>query len=368
MIPPKSVIPLSGTSYVPALRWREAESQALLDLPPSLKDRIVPLITIPEIEFDFSLWRPRRSIRDHVRPFPSRYSQRWRHRPAWVGVNKNIVQGHMADGRDVFTYVFDELRMRMANAVPAIPLDVDANTLRSVSSIVNFDKLGVAILIRIEELMHPKLLARIQFIISSLGIRSDDIDLIADIGAPNFSPYEEFAKGLIANLSRLGNLQTYRNLVMIGTALPESFGKLKRGISVIPRHDWLFYQTLKSGLPAGTRRPIFGDYTIVHPRFSAVDMRMIKSAARIIYTTPDSWVMIKGKAFRDDPGQMHNHCAQLVHSGVFRGPHYSVGDTYISDCAVGKASPSNPTRWKGIGINHHITHVLDDLATYGGVP
>lgn len=368
MIRPKSVMPLSGGTYVPALRWREAESRALLDLPPSLKDRIVPLITIPEIEFDFSSRCPRKSIRDHVKPFPLRYSQRWGHRPAWVGVNKNIVQGHMADGRDVFTYVFDELRMRMANASPAIPLDADANTLRSVSSIVSLDKLGVAILIRIEDLMHANLDSRVQFIISSLNIRSIDVDFVVDVGAPNFTPYEAFSKGLVASVSRLHNLTSYRNFVVIGTAIPESVGKFRRGISVIPRHDWLFYQTLMSGLPTGVRCPTFGDYTIVHPRFTAVDLRMIKSAAKIIYTTHDSWAIIKGKAFRDDPAQMHNHCDQLVHNGIFRGPHYSMGDTYISECAARQASPSNQTRWKGVGINHHITHVLDDLATYGGVP
>ena len=46
-------MPLGSGAYVPSLRWRQAEYQALLRLDESIEDRIVPLITIPPIEFDF---------------------------------------------------------------------------------------------------------------------------------------------------------------------------------------------------------------------------------------------------------------------------------------------------------------------------
>ena len=49
----QTLMPLGSEAYVPSLRWRQAEYQALLRLDESIKDRIVPLITIPPIEFDF---------------------------------------------------------------------------------------------------------------------------------------------------------------------------------------------------------------------------------------------------------------------------------------------------------------------------
>ena len=68
---------LTSDMYVPAIRWRQGEYQALLRLAPAAKDRIVPFITIPEIEFDFEEWRPKKSVHEHVHPFASRYKGKW---------------------------------------------------------------------------------------------------------------------------------------------------------------------------------------------------------------------------------------------------------------------------------------------------
>lgn len=85
-------------------------------------------------------------------------------------------------------------------------------------------------------------------------------------------------------------------------------------------------------------------------------------------TTPRNWAVRKGGAFRDNPAQMHDHCADLVNRPIFKGAGYSSGDDYIAKCAVRKEGPSNQTRWKDVAINHHITHVLDDLSTIGAAP
>ncbi len=359
---------LTSDTYVPALRWRQGEYQALLRLTDPVKDRIVPSITIPAIEFDFEEWRPKKSAQEHVHPFAARYKSKWGKRSAWVGVHKSIVQKPMNDGRDIFTYVFEELRAFDANAVPAIPLNVDGNTVRAVAAIVKRDGLGVAISVRLEDLMKPNPDAQVRAVASSLGVKLPNTDLIVDLGAPNFEPYGAFSNAMIVTLLKLSALPAYRNLVLIGTAMPETFRDIAKGTDEIPRHDWLFYQTLMARLPSGMRRPNFGDYTIVHPEFTAVDMRIIKPAAKIVYTTPRSWSVRKGGAFRDDPKQMHDYCADLVSKNIFKGPGYSSGDNYIAKCAARQEGPSNLTRWKEVAINHHITHVLDDLATLGGAP
>jgi hypothetical protein len=359
---------LTSDMYVPAVRWRQGEYQALLRLNNRIKDRVVPFITIPEIEFDFEEWRPKKSVQEHVHPFAARYKSKWGKRPAWIGVHKSIVLSPMDDGRDTFTYVFAELRGFEASAVPAISLGADPATVRAVAAIVKRDSRGAAISVRPEDLMRATPTTDVRTLAAALGVDLSDADLIVDLGAPNFEPYVTFAGALIAALRRLSDLDLFRNFVLIGTAIPETFKDIAKGFDEIPRHDWLFYQTLTAKLPAGMRRPNFGDYTIVHPEFTPVDMRKIKSAAKIIYTTPHNWAVCKGGAFRDNPAQMHDHCADLVKRSIFKGAGYSNGDDYIAKCAVRKEGPSNQTRWKDVAINHHITHVLDDLSTFGGGP
>ena len=121
-------------------------------------------------------------------------------------------------------------------------------------------------------------------------------------------------------------------------------------------------------MPKAMRLPRFGDYTVVNPTFVAnFDMRMVKPAGKVVYTAKDKWMIRKGGSFRDNRTQMHQHCAQIVKSGAFRGEAYSNGDDYIARCArkEADAGPSTLTRWKEIGISHHIMHVLEDLATAG---
>jgi hypothetical protein len=359
---------LTEDMYVPALRWRQGEYQALARLAAVAKDRIVPYVTIPEVEFDFELWQPKKTVQEHVHPFAARFKAKWGQRPAWVGVHPSISGKPMGDGRDIFTYVFEAMRTFQANAMPAVPLDASSAMAASVAGIVATDDLGAAITVRLEDLMKPHARMRIEALTAALGVSLDEVDLIIDLGAPNFEPYNAFAGALIAAMQKLGDLHAFRNFVVIGTAIPETFKDVAKGADQLPRHDWLFYRALLGKMPAGVRQPNYGDYTIVHPEFKALDMRMIKAAGKLVYTTSSAWEVRKGGAFNDNRAQMHGHCASIVASGKFDGAGYSSGDEYIARCAVHKEGPSNQTRWKEVAINHHITRVLDDLATLGAAP
>ena len=359
---------LSKDMYVPALRWRMAEYQALMRLTAQAKDRIVPCITIPEREFDFEAWQPKKTIHEHILPFVGRYEKKWGKRPAWIGLHASIVDGKMNDGRDIITYVFDGLRKSDAKAVPLIQLDAQSHFQNSVKSILSNDNQGVAISVRLEDLMKKDAFARVVAMFTSLAVSEEEVDLIVDLGEPNFEPYETFAVALVAALRRLGDLNRFRNFVLVGTAIPETFKSIAKGQDDLPRHDWVFFRKFLSKLPSGMRRPNYGDYTIVHPNFTPQDMRKIKAAGKIVYTTEKSWWVRKGNAFRGNEGQMHDHCAALVESGVFKGGDYSYGDDYIGKCAIKKAPPSNLTRWKDVAINHHMMQVLDDLSTSNAEP
>ena len=353
---------LTNETYVPAIRWRMGEYQALSRLSDDVKDRIVPFISIPEIEFDFELWQPKKTAQEHVHPFSARYKKKWDKRPAWIGVHKSIADKKMDDGRDILTYVFEALRDLDSTAIPAIALDSSPTINAAVTAIVKVDQRGAAISIRLEDLMKADAKSRIETLCTSLALPLNMIDLVIDLGAPNFEPYTAFAGALVVAVKKLGDLNAYRNFVIIGTAIPESFKDLAKGSDRIVRHDWKFYCSLLSLLPKEIRRPNFGDYTIVHPEFTPIDMRKIKSSGKVVYTTSKDWFVRKGGAFRDNPAQMHGHCAAIIDEGIFKGAAFSSGDEFIADCAVKKVKPSNQPYWKFVTINHHITHVVDDLA------
>jgi hypothetical protein len=356
------MIKLGLDHYVPSLRWRQGEYQALLALTDAAKSRSVPLITIPHIEYDFEAGKPKHTVHEHVEPFPKRYKSKWGTRPAWIDFDASLHKDAMQGGQDVITYVFESLRTFGASAVPVLTVGADKAVVALVAKVIQVDKRGIALRARFEDIMRPSYTQSARELMKALAVSPAEVDFIVDLGAPSYEPYAAFATGLKAALLRLGDLPAFRNFVLLGTAMPDTLSTVSKDGADLPRHDWLFYQAFAKGLPAGLRRPNYGDYTVVHPSFSAMDMRMLKPAGKIVYATSRNWAVYKGGAFRDDPTQMHDHCGELVDSDDYMGPTFSYGDEYIDLCAKRKEGPSNQTQWKKVAINHHITQTLADLS------
>lgn len=355
--------------YVPCLRWRLAERQALAALSDEAKDSIVPLITIPDLEYDFEDSEPKKDVGEHVGPFPKRYKEKWGTRKAWIDADLKIQAETMPDGRPVFTYVFDEIRKFKADAIPIASLDCSAKVIGQIAAIVAIDKKGVCIRARIEHVMKAGFSTSLDALLKSLKAAPGETDLVIDLGTPNYEPYTAFAAALAGALAKIPSLGAYRNVILVGCAFPDSLKEVATPGGFIERHDWKFYIELLAKLPKTVRPPMFGDYATVHPGFvAAMDMRKIKPAGKLVYATDGQWLVRKGGAFRDNPKQMHGHCDHVVKSGHFKGAAFSFGDDYIEKCAKKTVGPSNQTRWKCVGINHHIMHVLEEIANLGGKP
>jgi Beta protein len=355
--------------YVPGVKWRQGEYQALLRLADSAKERIVPLITIPPIEYDFDDGTPKHTVHEHVEKFPTRYKQKWKFHPAWIDVDQSLHTGAMLSGASVYAFVFDELRKFAAKAVPVSSIDYQPAVVDVLGSIIAKDKLGICVRVRLEHLMLPDFSSRLRALLKRLKVNIEQVDLIVDLGTPAYEPYKIFSDALKIAFEKIVDLDNFRNFVLMGTAFPESLGDILKPGGTIERHDWKFYCEFIKGLPAKMRRPAYGDYTIVHPNFVAnMDMRTIKPAGKLVYTSKGNWMIRKGGAFRSNPSQMHDHCDYIVKSGEFKGAAFSAGDDYIERCALKDESCSTLTRWKEIGINHHIMHVLEDVAKFGGSP
>jgi T4 beta protein len=354
---------LGPDSYVPSLHWRQAEYQALLRLRDDAKDRVVPFIIVPKPEFDFEKNEMRKTVQEQVQPFPRQFKLKWGMRPAWIDFHKEIDATRMQDGKLPIGHVFDALHEIGSAVVPVVSLGTSKEVVAVASGIVKRDGRGLGLRVRLEHMMRPGCAASVGEILTAAGITPSSADLIVDLSAPNYEPYDEFADALLAHLQKVGDVSAFRSFVLIGTAYPSSLGIDKPG-GELTRHDWNFYQALRSKLPAAARFPNYGDYTIVPPSFSAdLDFRKVRPAGKLIYTFGPKWMVRKGGAFNANRAQMHDHCGVIVNSGAFRGAAFSDGDDFIEKCARRAVKPTSQTRWKEIGISHHIMHVLEDLAT-----
>ena len=236
----KTLMPLDNGGYVPALRWRLAESQALFRLEESVKDNIVPLITIPPIEFDFETGTLKKTVHEHVHPFVARYMKKWRWRPSWVALDESIARGRMNGGEHVFDYVLDRLRPRGGLVIPVLDLAADTRTKAAVAQAVEWDQHVVGVIVRLEDLMRDDVGIGVLGLVDEVGGSPHEADVLIDMASPSYEPYEQFTNALVSAFGKLGDTVAFRSLVLIGTAIPESFALVAKGSDEIPRHDWLF--------------------------------------------------------------------------------------------------------------------------------
>ncbi|MGB2799713.1 MAG: beta family protein [Dehalococcoidia bacterium] len=349
--------------YVPCLRWKQGEYQALYRLSSKTQESIVPLIEIPEIGYDFESRMNSKSIDEHLYKFAKRVKDKW---GGHCLVDMHLIESsqRMNSGQHPFVFVLEDLRLKGVLAIPVIGLKQAYDCQNEIEAIVATDMRGICIRISIEEAAKPDLAASLGTLIQQYNVEADECDFILDMGAPNFEPIDSFGKLLEKIIGKLPHLNEWRSFALIGTSFPQSMGGVKLGASIIPRNEWTLYKSLiRRLIVSGIRIPTFGDYVINHPDVLLLDMRLVKPSATVRYTIEDGWLILKGYNVRDYRyGQYRGLCQEIVASKYYSGKTFSEGDKYIHGCAQGTESTGQLTTWRWVGTNHHLEKVVQDVA------
>lgn len=352
--------------YVPCLRWKQGEYQAIFSLSTSTKSFITPLIEIPEIGYDFEAQEEAKSIDQHLAKFGKRLESKWRFGQAFIDLKLVESYHRMEDGRHPVTYVFEEIGARNCPAVPVTGVNRDEVYQRAVAAIVRQNGNQLCVRMGLEEAAQQNAGVRINDLLSFHGTSADKCDFVFDLGAPNFIPINGILALVQSLIERTPHLLEWQTFTLLGTAFPASMGEIEEGAQKRARHEWLLYKALAENLRAqGSRIPTFGDYSVNHPDVLTGDMRLLKPAATIRYTIDDAWLIIKGKNVRKHGlKQYRSLCKTLVDSDEYLGAPFSMADAYIAGCARGHESTGNLTTWRRMGTNHHIEKVVRDVASF----
>jgi len=356
--------------YVPCLRWKMGEYQAVLRLHYTTKKMLTPLIQIPEIGYDFKEKRLKKTMDEHLKDFVSKkIYKKWGSSFCFVDLKLVGLSARLENGTHPVKYVFDDLRKVRISATPVTGLDRDRAFQQEIREILAKDHRGVCLRISIEEAAKSESVGKINSLLSKLHIKPNYCDLVLDLSAPdNFEPLDGFAKAIQAIVSRTPYLEKWRTFSILGTSFPDSMGGMKLGVNTIRRCEWELYKVMVANFRrANLRLPTFGDYAISHPTISEHDMRLMKPSAKIRYTTNNSYFVSKGHNIRDDRygknKQYHNLCKKVIESQHYRGSEFSWGDEYIQQCANG-GKPGSLTTWVTVDTNHHIEKVTQDIANF----
>ncbi len=359
------------THYVPVLRWKQAEQQALCQLFRYKKidsiSQLTPLIELVPDKFikenspvDRELVIVAQGILDN-----------WGIDPVFVDCY--LLPSHIrtAGGRHPATKLFHELGNRGISAIPVTGLDRDNDYQSTIEEIIKQNNRGVSIRLWSNELVHPTLGLKLQHLLKNFNLQPNEVDLMIDYRAID-KPYSNVAEVM----AKLPNLLEWRTLTFISGAFPIDLQGFTVDIHHHERYDWHTWNSVINAKPLLPRLPSYGDYTIQHPMYKSHDPgKFLNYSASIRYTHSDYWVILRGEGvFHDGSLGFSQYPAQaqlLCELAEYCGEDFSYGDAYIKERGLELEKPKiehtgSATTWLLAGINHHITFVMQQLASLTG--
>ncbi|MCZ7665174.1 MAG: beta family protein [Thermoleophilia bacterium] len=342
------------------------EYQALLRSDKQILDSIVPLIEIAEIGYDFEKQKVIKTVDEHLELVGKRVRDKLGCRPCFVDMRHISPAQRMSDGRHPAEHVFNELRSQSIPAVPVFRLSQDEALFRELQKCADRDQRGICLRASLEETSRADFGAAAHSLLRELASSPSECHFVLDLKTPNFIPVDGLTRLLKELLGRLPHRDAWRSLTLLGTSFPRTTAEIPLGLSRVERYEWIVYTSLAVLLErAGMRIPRFGDYAIAHPAVILKDMRYVKPNATVRYTVDNAWLVAKGLNVRDHKfGQYRELCQMIIQSGRFEGKDYSLGDEYIADCAVNRASTGILTTWRWVGTSHHLAKVVRDLSSW----
>ncbi len=347
--------------YVPILRFKPAELEALSRLDAQDRIGIVPLLEL----LPKSFVAPDKGSKQGKQPRPedvfaqiARETLRfWGNDPFFLDF-QHLVSLPDIHGLHPLAFATRELRTVKAHPILVGHLTDSLAAQSSLRTILDEDKRGICLRVAVPEVLEPTFPKRVLAYLRAIGVAQNSVDLLVDYQAmgPNSSTFPEV-------FGRVPDIRKWRTLIVALGGFPENLADLWPDRHLIRRQDWIFYrdQVLYERLP---RQPIFSDYTI---QFGVYKEPLPNSnpSASIRYTMADHWVIMRGHGLRNKNGpkneQYPAHAQLLCESEDFCGATFSDGDAYIYRKYMRDPGFGTPQTWLCAGINHHMTFVVRQL-------
>jgi hypothetical protein len=340
--------------YVPVLKIKQGEKEALKLISAQHCERITPLL---EVVTRDATKKPK--YQEHL----------------------DTTFNHLADGATRFPRCFLDTREIEADG-PAAANDVFARARAAgiafapVTGISRSADVAAALKHRqdglVLRLIRPEYEAgtlknRLLKFLSAHKLTPEEVDLVIDLGPVNQMIQPGVSSLATQFLAAVPVPQRWRTFTLSSAAIPEGMGGVKRhSHDKARRIDWLSWLEVceKFNPP---RTPSFSDSGIQHPKgvegFNPLTMPISPS---IRYTLDEEWLLIKGQSNKVEPlkSQYPKLAAKLVKGplkGEFLGKGHCAGCDLVADSAAGKPKLGSGSVWRRIGTIHHVEMVMQGM-------
>lgn len=347
--------------YVPSLRCKQGEFQALRELSPTIRASITPLFEVQPLPDDYDANDAQQTANVPLATLPKRISDAAMGTACMIDAGQIDPTARMASGEHPLLWVCNETASKKTNLIPVTSPDRDPDYNAACIAVHGAHGHGVALRLGPEDIGDVQI---VRALMQTLGLSPADLDIVVDLGFLAQNSVALSVAFLPRALNDIAAVGAWRSMTVLGGSFPENLTGFAQGITPIEQREWNLWQQVlqRQGL---NRKPAFGDYTIQHPIPTELPP-FPRTSAGIRYTTAGEWLVFRGRGLHTPGAGGFNQYRTLSRACIsdarYHGAGYCAGDNFISDCAAGRGGTGNPTTWRFVGANQHMTFVANAVA------
>lgn len=353
----------SYTHYVPILKLKMGEVNALKELEVGRKKCLTPFFEITPIPWDYDNDQLSKTLEEHVLKVPANIEKCWGEESFFLDF-KYVEEDVVAGSSKPMTTTYERIGAAGGNVVPVTGINRDEKFQRIIEDVVHTTKQGLCLRLEGTDFDEDTYGDAMIELIRSINVRPEDVDLMIDLNQIPKSGLTPFMVGLKSIIRFLPDINEWRSLTVAASAFPDSMSTFgSNTASKTPRSEWEMWNGLVNPSTKIKRMPSFGDYGIASPPPFEMDPRLMSLGAKIKYTLEEEWLIVKGVGIKTRGyKQFHDLAAYLARRKEFYGSDFSWGDRRIEECAKKRCGTGSQTTWVSVGMNHHFAVVCDQIA------
>lgn len=347
------------TRYIPILKGKQGEYNALGDISPATREGLQPLIElVPSGESDDSDVQ-----RAGSQKAMTKLALVWSARPLFLDAGHFDLTVDHGGGHGLTYDACSRLETAGVMAIPAVRLGDPPLAVEDVGNLHTDYHRGACIRLIADDLQEDGdvLESWIDQLLARASLTRPDIDLLIDAGHVD----GDFAALTTARVVRIilremTKLADFRTVTVAGGAFPDDLSDYPPDVlGVRQRYDADLWTNL---VGRGTQRAVdYGDYAVAHPVLTEGGWR---TSPQLRYTVDTSWLILKGRL--NDPNghaQFYDICDEIAAHPKFAGAALGPSDRRIANSRAD--GPGNATTWRQIGTAHHMDYVVARLTSLG---
>ncbi|MGU3384387.1 beta family protein [Methylobacterium sp. D53M] len=320
--------------YVPSLRAKSGEVEALRNLDPGVKPRIFPLFQI---------------MSSTSATFATDLAAAWPGLPvALDGAARSAADG----SSQAFATLLQSIGLAGVPVLPVLDVGATGPYHTGVGAVLNRYAPGLVLRSSLANL--PNAAAWL----TQQGGSIADTDLLIDANhVSDFDPPLIAQVAITALQPLIAQPAGWRSMTLVSSSAPQDVGGLVPGPNLVPRRCWQLWQAVAPVIP----NLHFGDHGISHRSlFEPPPAAMARATVSPRYALPAEWIIRRGVATNGPNGQpmtaqYHGHAQGFAgHPGFGQVPG-CWADARIQQIAAmaGVGRSGNRETWVGLGFNRH---------------